>query len=126
MKKEIILTEGTDPENMTFSPGVRAGDLIFLSGSAGIDEDGNIPGPDIESQTRQAFENLGKVLEAAGSSWEQVVKVNCYLTHPQRDVGGWNKVFKEYFPENPPARSTIGTSLLNDAWLLEVEMVAIV
>ncbi len=124
MEKEIILTEGTDPETMTFSPAVRVGDLVFTSGSAGIDEEGNIPGTDIESQARQAFENLGEALEAAGTSWDEVVKVNCYLTHPARDFQGWNTVFKEYFPEDPPARTTVGASLLREEWLLEVELIA--
>ncbi len=124
MKKEIILTSDTDAQKLPFSPAVKIGDLVFLSGSAGLDEQGRVPGPDIESQARQAFENLGKALEAAGSSWEQVVKVNCYLTHPQRDFAGWNKVWKEYFPNDPPARTTVGASLLNDAWLIEIGLIA--
>jgi 2-iminobutanoate/2-iminopropanoate deaminase len=103
------------------------GNLLYLSGSAGIDsKTGQIPGPDIESQARLALENLGKALIGAGSSWDKVVKVNCYLSNPKRDFPGWNKVWKEYFPQNPPARTTVGTFLLNDAWLVEVELVAVV
>ena len=127
MKKEIIIPEGTDVSKMVFSPGVRAGSLLFPSGSAGIDKDGNVPGPDIESQARQACENVGEVLKAAGSSWDKVIKLNCFLTHPQRDFQGWNTVFKEYFPSDPPARTTVGTSaLLNEEWLLEIEVIAVV
>jgi len=124
--KEIIVPEGTDASKLPFSPGVQSGNLLFLSGSAGIDKEGKIPGPDIESQARQAFENLGEVLEAAGSSWDNVLKVTCYLTHPARDVRGWNKVWLEYFPKNPPARATVGASLLREEWLLEVDVIACV
>ncbi len=124
--KEIIIPEGTDPSALPFSPGVKVGNLLFLSGSAGIDKNGRVPGPDIESQARQAFENLGEVLKAAGSSWDKVVKVTCYLTHPERDLAGWNKVWKEYFPTNPPARATVGASLLNREWLIEIDLIATV
>lgn len=124
--KEIITPEGTDPSALPFSPAVKVGNLLFLSGSAGIDKSGRVPGPDIESQARQAFENLGEVLRAAGSSWEKVVKVTCYLTHPERDLAGWNKVWKEYFPKNPPARATVGAALLNPEWLIEIDLIATV
>ncbi|MBM3188449.1 MAG: RidA family protein [Chloroflexi bacterium] len=127
MQKEVILTPGTDPQKMVFSPGIRAGQWLFPSGSAGLTKDGKVAGPDIESQARQALKNLGEVLEQAGSSWGQVVKVNCYLTHPQRDFAGWNTVFKEFFPKNPPARTTVGTSeLIGPDWLIEVELVAVI
>ncbi len=124
MPKEIVVPPGVDASKLPFSPAVRVGDLIYLSGSAGLDKNGQVAGPDIESQARQAFMNLGEALRAAGSSFENVVQVTCYLTHPQRDVAGWNKVWREFFPTNPPARSTVGASLLNDAWLIEIDLVA--
>ena len=86
MDHEIIVPPGVDASKLPFSPGVRVGNLLFLSGSAGTGPDGQVPGDDIESQARQAFENLGEVLQAAGSSWSKVVKVTCYLTHPQREL----------------------------------------
>jgi 2-iminobutanoate/2-iminopropanoate deaminase len=122
--KEIIVPPGQDTSRMPFSPGVRVGNLLFLSGMAGLAEDGTLPGPDIVSQARQAFANLGRVLEAAGGTWEDVVKVTCYLTHPQRDLAGWNDVWREFFPVNPPARATVGAALLNDAWLIEIDLIA--
>jgi len=124
MEKEIILTAGADPTKMTFSPAVKIGNKVYPSGSAGINKDGSLPGLDIESQARQAFANIQEALEAAGSSLAKVVKVNCYLTHPKRDIAGWNKVYKETFPVDPPARTTIGCTLLNDDWCLEIEVVA--
>ena len=126
MDHEIIVPPGVDVSRQPFSPGVRVGNLLFLSGSAGVGADGQVPGDDIESQARQAFENLGEVLQAAGSSWSKVVKVTCYLTHPQRDLAGWNKVWKEYFPKDPPARTTVGAEIARQGALIEVELIAVV
>ena len=125
MKNEIIIPEGTDASKLPFSPAVKSGDTLYFSGNAGLDKQGKVPGPDIESQARQAFENLGESLFAAGGTWKDVVKVTAYLTHPQRDSAGWNKVWKEYFPSDPPARATVGASLLNDAWVIEIDMTAV-
>ncbi len=122
--KEIVVPAGQDPSSMPFSPGVRVGNLLFLSGMAGLTEDGQLPGPDIESQARQAFVNLGQVLDAAGGKWEDVVKVTCYLTRPERDLAGWNAIWREFFPENPPARATVGAALLDDSWLIEIDLIA--
>ena len=124
MKKELILPEGTDVTKMTIAPGTQAGELLFISGSAGA-KGGKLAGDDIESQARQAMENLGRVLKAAGSSWDKVVKVNCFLTQPQRDFRGWNVVFKEYFPKDPPARTTVGAGIAMEGALIEVDLIAV-
>jgi len=122
--KEIVTPPGTNPA-LPFSAGIKVGNLLFTSGYAGLDASGNVPGPDIESQARQCFASLEQVLTEAGSDWSKVVKVTCFLTHPERDLQGWNKVFTEFFPTNPPARSTVGCRLLNPAWLIEVELIAV-
>lgn len=124
MDKKIIVPEGI-ANKAPFSPAVQVGNLLFLSGSAGL-KDGKVAGADVESQARQAFENLAPVLVAAGSSWAKVIKVTGFLTNPGRDIAGWNKVFVEYFPKNPPARSTVGTSLIGDDWLIEIDVIATV
>ena len=127
MEKKLIIPEGTDAEKINIAPGVRIGNLLFLSGTAGYDkEQGKLAGDDIESRAHQALENLGVVLEAAGSSWDKVVKVNCFLVHAARDFAGWNKVFKEYFPTNPPARTTVGAEIAMEGALIEVELIATV
>ena len=123
MEKQLILPEGTDVSTMVIAPGVRIGDLVYVSGSAGA-KGGKLAGEDIESQARQAMLNLGRVLEAAGSSWEKVVKVNCFLVYAARDFAGWNKVFKEFFPKNPPARTTVGGDIAMEGALIEVELIA--
>ena len=127
MGKQLIIPEGTNVDKMVIAPATRIGDLIYLSGSAGYDSaKGALAGDDIESQARQAMENLGRVLKAAGSTWEKVVKVNCFLVHAQRDFAGWNSVWKEYFPKNPPARTTVGGDIAMVGALVEVELIATV
>jgi 2-iminobutanoate/2-iminopropanoate deaminase len=127
MEKQLIIPEGTDPEKITIAPGVSIGSFLYLSGTAGYSkEQGKLAGDDIESRARQALENLGVVLKAAGSSWDKVVKVNCFLVHAARDFAGWNKVFKEYFLTNPPARTTVGAEIAMEGALIEVELIATV
>lgn len=127
MERQLIIPEGTDPSKMTIAPAVRLGDIVYVSGSAGVDrEQGKLAGDDVESQARQAMINLGEVLEAAGSSWNKVIKVNCFLVHAKRDFGGWNKVFKEFFPEDPPARTTVGADIAMEGALIEVDLIATV
>jgi 2-iminobutanoate/2-iminopropanoate deaminase len=127
VKKELIIPPGTNPDKLVIAPGIRIGDFIYLSGTVGLDPDkGKLAGIDIESQARQAMENLGKILEAAGSSWDKVFKVGCFLTHPKRDFAIWNKVFKEYFGTEPPARTTVGAEIAMEGALIEIELIATV
>jgi 2-iminobutanoate/2-iminopropanoate deaminase len=127
MEKLLVIPEGTDVTKMVIAPGVRSGDLLFLSGTVGLDPArGQLAGSGIEAQARQAMVNLGEVLEAAGSSWAKVVKVTCFLVHAKRDFSGWNKVFKAFFPVDPPARTTVGADIAMEGALIEVELIAIV
>jgi len=125
MGKLLVIPEGTDVVNMVIAPGVRTGDLLFLSGTVGLDSKrGQLAGKEIEAQARQAMVNLGQVLETAGSSWDKVVKVTCFLVHAKRDFSGWNEVFKEFFPVDPPARTTVGADIAMEGALIEVELIA--
>ncbi len=121
MTKEVIKIPNA-PER-PYSPAIRAGDYIFVSGQVGVrDNQGNeIEG--IEGQTKQCLDNASLILEMAGSSLTDVVKVTVFLT----DVASFarmNEVYQTYFPENPPARSTIAASLVNPAMLVEIECIA--
>jgi len=121
MVKEVIIMPNTDEQ--PFSSAVRAGDYIFLSGSGGfVDKDGRkIKG--IESQTRQCLENIKQVLEAAGLSLSDVVKVTVFITNAD-DFAQMNEIYKGYFTKDRPARSTVVTGLVNPDMLIEVECVA--
>jgi len=108
------------------SPAIVAGDLVFTSGQVGwVPETREAPAG-IEAQTAQTLENLKSVLQAAGTSLEHVVKVNVFLTNIADDFAVMNQVFRRYFPQNPPARTTVGiAALARPDLLVEIEMVAL-
>jgi 2-iminobutanoate/2-iminopropanoate deaminase len=108
-----------------YSPAIVAGNLVFTAGNVGwVPETREIPAG-IEAQTAQTLENLKSVLEAAGTSLEHVVKVNIFLTNMD-DFAAMNQVYRGYFPENPPARTTVGVAALAlPDLLIEIEMVAL-
>jgi 2-iminobutanoate/2-iminopropanoate deaminase len=124
MQREVIRPAGT-AANAILSPGIRVGDLLWTAGNTGRNpETGETP-DDIQGQTRQTLDNLKRVVEAAGSSFANVVKVNIYLT----DIGdrpAVNEVYKEYFPENPPGRTCFGGAQFDGNTRIEIEMVAVV
>jgi 2-iminobutanoate/2-iminopropanoate deaminase len=88
-----------------YSHVVRLGDLLFVSGQAGLDPHTGVPaGESFEAQARQAFQNLSAVLRASGSSLEHVAKTTIFLTNAT-DFPALNELYAEFFPTNPPARS---------------------
>ncbi len=108
---------------MPFSSAVRAGDLIFLSGHAGMQDDDGNPLETVEEQTRKTLENISRTLEAAGASLEDVVKVTVFLGD-QGHFSRMNEVYGAFFKEDLPARSTCITGLAVPNMLLEMECVA--
>lgn len=108
-----------------FSPAVVAGRLVFTSGHVGFTQDRSEVPEGIEAQTAQTIENLKSTLAAAGASLQNVIKVNVYLTNID-DISAMSEVYRRYFPEDAPARTTVGVSGLARADLLvEIEMVAV-
>ncbi|MDM4768785.1 RidA family protein [Solimonas sp. SE-A11] len=105
------------------SPGVRAGDFLFLSGQLGLDEKGKPVADDIASQTRQAIARLEAVLAQAGGRRDQIVKVNVWLTDTA-DFPAFNQVYAELFPARPPARSTVVSQLLIPGARVEIDAIA--
>jgi len=106
-----------------FSPAIRAGDYIFVSGQGGfVDAEGKeVKG--IEAQTRQCLENMKQVLETAGSSLDDVVKVTVFLGSVT-DYAKMNEVYQSYFPKDQPARSTAITGLAIPNMFIEMECIA--
>jgi 2-iminobutanoate/2-iminopropanoate deaminase len=124
MRREVIHTDKVPPARVPLSQAIKAGDWIFASGQLGNDPatrklaEGGI-GP----ETRQVCENLRAVLEAAGSSLAKVVKVTIYLV----DLGElmqMNEVFSQYFPVDPPARTTFECTRLVANARVEIEAIA--
>ncbi|MGB5528193.1 MAG: RidA family protein [Gemmatimonadota bacterium] len=110
-------------EGLPFSPAIRAGGMIYLSGQVG-----NLPGTlemaeGIAGQTRQTMENIKTVLEAAGASLYDVVKCTVFLNNID-DWGSMNEVYVTFWDGPPPARSALGADGLALGALLEIECIA--
>jgi reactive intermediate/imine deaminase len=93
-----------------YSPGILAGDFLYVSGQGAKNAEGQISS-DPEAQLKQMFENVKAIVEGGGLTMEHVVYTQVYLLDPS-DEGPLNKVWKQYFPKAPPARSTIGVAKL--------------
>ena len=108
------------------SPAVKAGNLVYVSGVPGCDAKGRLAVGDFEAQMTQVMENIGGILEAAGTDWSHVMKVNVLLTR-REDVAAMNRIYAGYFSEGKyPARTTsIVYSLPDPDFLLEIECVAL-
>lgn len=113
---------GAGGQALPFSPAVRAGDFVYVSGQVAMNERGEIEPGGIEAQTRRTMENLRKVLALAGCTFDDVVKANCWLDDT-RDFWTFNRIYAEYFPNGAPARSTVRSQLMVDA-KVEVDVIA--
>lgn len=122
MPKQQIITKSSASSSRPYSPGLRAGDFIFVSGQVPRDPaSGQIVGETIEEQTRQVLENIKSILEAGGATLEDVVKVNAHLTDLSL-FDRYNKVYVTYFSDPKPTRTTVGSQLLG--FLVEMDAIA--
>ena len=96
---------------LPFSPGIRLGNLLFVSGQGPIDRNGKVVQGDIKAQTRVTLENFRRVVEAAGSTMDDVVQTTVYL-QDLTDYAGMNEVYATFFSEPRPARATVQAELL--------------
>ncbi|HWC03413.1 MAG TPA: RidA family protein [Methylomirabilota bacterium] len=110
-----------------YSNGVKAGDTIYVAGQVALDGEGRLVGPgDVVAQTRQALENIQRVLAAGGATLDDVVKVTVYLANVD-DRARVNEVRKAYFGANRPASTLVEVSRLAlPGLLVEIEAVAVV
>ena len=125
MNKKIITSEKAPKAIGPYSVAIRTGDLVFTSGQLGLDpQSGNLVPGGIEAETRQVLTNLRHVLADSGSGLERTVKTTVFLKD-MADFPKMNAVYAEFFPENPPARSTVQAGLPKGG-SVEIEVVAIV
>jgi 2-aminomuconate deaminase len=114
----------------------RVGSLLFLSGvgprergtkkipGVELDAQGNIVSYDIEAQCHSVFRNVRYILEEAGSSWERLVDVTVYLTNMKADFPLYNRLWAEYFKDNPPCRTTLEINALPTPIAIELKCIA--
>jgi 2-iminobutanoate/2-iminopropanoate deaminase len=123
MKRETITADNAPEPAGPYSHAVVANGFVYISGQGPIQpETGEMP-DSFEEQVRLTLDNVKTILEAAGSDLDHVVKVNAYITDLTR-FSEFNEVYKEFFQNAPPARTTVATALLG--MLVEVDCVAIV
>ncbi|HEX8704606.1 MAG TPA: RidA family protein [Myxococcaceae bacterium] len=114
----------------------RVGNLLFLSGvgprergtkkipGVELDAQGNITSYDIEAQCHSVFRNVRYILEEAGSSWDRLVDVTVYLTNMKADFPKYNRLWAEYFKDNPPCRTTLEINALPTPIAIELKCIA--
>lgn len=113
----------TPVSHLPFSPAVRVGDVVYVSGQASVDATGKIVSDTFEGEFRRSIENMRLVLQAAGCSLKDVVQTRNYVRDPA-DVPRYNELYREYFSAPFPARTTI-TNCLPPTLKYEVECVAV-
>ena len=124
MNKRIITTDQAAAAVGPYSQAVAAGPFVFISGQIPLDPQGQMAQGDIVVQTVQVIENLKAVLGAAGLSLTDVVKTTVFLAD-MADFAEMNRVYAEFFPEEPPARSTFQVAALPRNASVEIEAVAL-
>ena len=120
-ERQPVIPPGVAP-NPNLSPGVKVGNILYVSGHVGVDAGGNAA-EGCEAQSRQVMANIRGVVEAAGGRMEDVAKITCFLTN-MADYPAYAKVRLETWPANPPASSTVGVSaLVRPELVVEVEAI---
>lgn len=121
-EKQLITSARGAPPAGPYSPGLKVGNLVFVSGQGPGDTDGNIVGVDIEEQTAQVLENIKVILEAAGANMSDVVKATVHLADLDL-FARFNRVYQTYFPDPKPTRTTVGSQLMGI--LVEIDVIAV-
>lgn len=122
---DVVKTEKAPGAIGPYSQGIRAGNLLFVSGQLPIDMKSGELAAGIQAQTRASLTNLKNIVESAGSDLNKVVKTTVFLSDMQNFVP-MNEVYAEFFPENCPARSAVEVARLPKDALIEIECIALV
>jgi len=123
--KVVIHTDKAPPAAGPYSQAIVANGMVFTAGQVGLDpQTRQFAGPSIQEQTRQVFANLSSVLAAAGCTFADCVKSTVFLKD-MNDFAAMNAIYSEYFPANPPARTTVQAARLPIDALIEIELIAV-
>ncbi len=120
--KKVISGKNIPKSHLPFSPAIQSGEYVFISGQASVDKEGKIVSGTFEEECRRSFENLELILAAAGLGFEHVVQVRNYVGK-QEYLQEFNSIYKEYFKEPYPARTTL-IGCLGTLLKFEVDVVA--
>jgi aminoacrylate peracid reductase len=124
MPKEIIIPADSPPPVAPYSPGVRAGNTIYVSGCVPIDREGRSVGiGDVRVQTKNVLDAIKSIIEAGGGRLSDVT-FNMIFLKDLADYQAMNDVYKTYFPSDPPARYCIRVDLVRPEWLVEIYAIA--
>jgi len=114
----------------------KVGNLLFLSGvgprtpdskeipGVELDKDGNVISHDIEAQCHSVFNNIRIILEESGSNWDNLVDVTVFLTDMRRDFDTYNRIYRDYFKDNQPCRTTVEVTSLPTPIAIELKCIA--
>jgi 2-iminobutanoate/2-iminopropanoate deaminase len=123
--RRVIQPERFPYMGLPYSPGILVGETLYLAGQLGRDPaTTKLVQGGIEAETRQALTNVREVLHEAGMDFADVVSVTTFIVD-FRDFEAYNKVYREYFPKDPPARATVGVAALNQGGRIELQMIAV-
>ncbi|MCE2733664.1 MAG: RidA family protein [Chryseotalea sp.] len=135
MIENIHASEAPEPVGL-YPHAKRVGNLLFLSGvgprkkgskeipGVTLDDKGNIISYNIEEQCHSVFNNVRMVLEASGSTWENLVDVTVFLTNMKDDFATYNKIYAQYFKDNLPCRTTVEINALPTPIAIELKCIA--
>jgi reactive intermediate/imine deaminase len=121
---ERVRVDATADTGGLYSQAVKSNGLLFISGQVAVDKNGNLAGQDITTQTDQVMRNMKATLEAAGCTFNDVIKISIFLVNLE-DRPKFHEVRKKYFTgEQPASTLLVVKSLANKGYLVEVEAVA--
>lgn len=124
MPFQVIIPKGSPPPLAPYSPGAKASNAVYVSGTLALDSSGKLVGPgDVKAQTRHVLETIKSVLEAAGGSLKDITFNHIFLSD-MSEYAAMNEVYREYFPQSPPARYCIRADLVKPEFLVEIASIA--
>ncbi|MHB8567886.1 MAG: RidA family protein [Nitrososphaerales archaeon] len=122
--KAVIRTDKTPKPRGPYSQGIEAESFVFVAGQLGMDPATGKLLQGIQEQTRQCLLNIKSILEDSGASLDGVVRTGVYLRNIT-DIDEMNLVYESFFPQFPPARTTIQASLARPDFLVEIDAIAL-
>lgn len=124
MPRDVVSGPGVPRSHLYFSPAVKAGGFVFVSGQASVDDTGRIVPGSFAEEFQRTFQNVRKVLAGAGMTLDDVVRVTSYLAR-QEDLEEYNLIYRDVFSDPPPARTTLANCLGDKPTIkYEVDIVA--